>query len=112
MFWPMEVEDNTFGIMKTERDVTAAFHVSWTNWKNIFSFEVFGADGYVRVEGLGGSYGAETLEFGKRREGGGAPEIEVFPFVPEDVSWREEWKEFRSAIGEGRGYHWAMGWTG
>ncbi|MCX5814380.1 MAG: Gfo/Idh/MocA family oxidoreductase [Proteobacteria bacterium] len=30
-FWDMEVEDNAFAILKTESDVTAPFHVSWTN---------------------------------------------------------------------------------
>jgi predicted dehydrogenase len=97
-FWPMEVEDNAYGIMKTTHDVTAAFHVGWTNWKNIFSFEIFGTEGYLRAEGLGGSYGRESLEFGRRRKAGGAPDIEHEVFPAEDVSWSEEWKAFLSAI--------------
>jgi predicted dehydrogenase len=101
-FWPMEVEDNAFAVLRTEREITATFHVSWTNWKNIFSFEVFGTEGYVRVEGLGGSYGPETLEFGKRRKEGGAPDIERYEFPPEDVSWEAEWSDFMSAIREKR----------
>ncbi|MEW6702086.1 MAG: Gfo/Idh/MocA family oxidoreductase, partial [Bacteroidota bacterium] len=96
-FWDMEVEDNAFAILKTENNVTASFHVSWTNWKNIFSFEIFGTNGYLKVEGLGGSYGPETLEFGKRKKEGGRPEIELFEFPNEDVSWKEEWKEFKAA---------------
>ncbi|MEI9477667.1 MAG: Gfo/Idh/MocA family oxidoreductase [Deltaproteobacteria bacterium] len=101
-FWPMEVEDNAFAILKTGSDATASFHVSWTNWKNIFSFEVFGADGYLRIEGLGGSYGPETLEFGRRRKEGGAPDIERYEFPSEDVSWRLEWEDFLSAIRDKR----------
>ena len=101
-FWPLEVEDNAFAILKTKNNVTASFHVSWTNWKNIFSFEIFGTDGYLRIEGLGGSYGPETLELGIRKPEGGKPDITTFEFDPEDISWKNEWKEFKSAIEEKR----------
>jgi len=101
-FWDMEVEDNAFAIIKTDIDVTASMHVSWTNWKNIFSFEVFGTDGYIRIEGLGGSYGPETLEIGKRKKEGGRPDIQTIEFPPEDVSWKAEWQEFKNAIIEQR----------
>jgi len=100
--WDTEVEDSAFAVLNTEKDVTASFHVSWFNWKNIFSFEVFGVDGYVRVEGLGGSYGAETLEIGRRKKEGGRPHIETLTFPPQDSSWEEEWKEFKLAIQEKR----------
>jgi predicted dehydrogenase len=101
-FWDIEVEDNAFAILKTSAGVTACFHVSWTNWKNIFSFEVFGADGYVKVEGLGGSYGPETLEWGRRKKEGGKPDVELVEFPPEDVSWSNEWREFLAAVKEKR----------
>ena len=101
-FWDMEVEDNAFGILKTINDVTASFHVSWTNWKNIFSFEIFGTEGYAKIEGLGGSYGPETLEVGKRKIEGGRPDITLFKYDPEDISWKEEWKEFKSACSDKR----------
>jgi predicted dehydrogenase len=96
-FWDMEVEDNAFGILKTENGVTASFHVSWTNWKNLFSFEIFGTEGYLKIEGLGGSYGPESLEAGKRKKEGGKPDIHTINYGPEDISWKEEWKEFKSA---------------
>lgn len=97
-FWEMEVEDNAFAVLETKNSVTASFHVSWTNWKNIFSFEVFGSGGYVRIEGLGGSYGTETLEMGIRKKEGGRPDITFTEFPPEDISWDCEWKEFLDAI--------------
>lgn len=100
--WEMNVEDNAVAILKTENDVTASFSVSWTNWKNIFSFEIFGTDGYLRIEGLGGSYGVETLELGRRKKEGGVPDIQLFEFPMEDTSWAMEWKEFLSAIKENR----------
>lgn len=101
-FWDLEVEDNASAILKTINGVTAAFNVSWTNWKNIFSFEVFGTEGYLRIDGLGGSYGKESLEFGRRKKEGGRPDIETFEFPPEDTSWKNEWKEFKDACENGR----------
>ena len=96
-FWDMEVEDSAFAILKTNQNVTASFHVCWYNWKNIFSFEVFGTNGYLRIEGLGGSYGPETLEFGRRNKQGGKPDLEFFSFPAEDLSWKEEWMEFKDS---------------
>ena len=65
-FWDMEVEDNAFALFRTEKGQTASMHTSWTQWKNRFVFEVFGEAGYLIVDGLGGSYGVETLTVGKR----------------------------------------------
>lgn len=101
-YWDMDVEDNAFAILKTENNVSASFHVSWTNWKNIFSFEIFGTEGYLRIEGLGGSYGQEILEIGKRKKEGGRPDIELLEFPTEDISWVKEWEEFKKAIQEKR----------
>jgi len=101
-FWNVEVEDNAYALLSCQNNVTALFHVSWTNWKNIFSFELFGTDGYLTINGLGGSYGPETLEWGKRKKEGGRPDIESFDFPATDGSWELEWKEFRSAIAENR----------
>ena len=101
-FWNIEVEDNAFALMESVSGVDIQFHVSWTNWKNIFSFELFGEDGYLRIEGLGGSYGPETLEFGLRKKEGGKPEIQFFDFPIEDFSWEKEWLEFKDAISNKR----------
>jgi predicted dehydrogenase len=101
-FWNMEVEDNAFILLESGNGADIQLQVSWTNWKNIFSFEIFGSDGYLRIEGLGGSYGAENLEFGIRKKEGGRPEINFFEFPAEDFSWIKEWQEFKSAIKEDR----------
>ena len=101
-FWDTApVEDNAFALLRTEIGQIASFHVSWTQWKNLFSFELLGKDGYVVVEGLGGSYGTERAVLGRRvplkpfRE-------EATEFRSEDRSWYEEWKEFTSAIKNNR----------
>lgn len=101
-FWDMDVEDNSYVYMNTEKNVDIQFQVSWTNWKNIFSFEIFGRDGYLRIEGLGGSYGTESLEIGLRKKEGGAPDVEMKLFDGADISWGKEWQEFVSAIIENR----------
>ena len=76
----------------------ASLHASWTQWKNLFSFEVFGETGYLIVEGLGGSYGREQLIVGQRPTEFGSPAEERFEFDEEDCSWAKEWEEFTSAI--------------
>lgn len=101
-FWDMQVEDNAIAIFKKKSGVVATMHTSWTQWKNIFSLEVFGKKGYVTIEGLGGSYGVETLKVGRRRPEGGAPKEEKIEFTGPDISWENEWKEFLSAIESGR----------
>jgi predicted dehydrogenase len=65
-YWNMEVEDNAFAFFKTVSGQVAQMHTSWTQWKNRFAFEVYGEAGYLIVNGLGGSYGTETLTIGRR----------------------------------------------
>jgi predicted dehydrogenase len=67
-YWNMEVEDNAFALFKTAKGQTASMHTSWTQWKNRFTFEIYGEAGYLIIHGLGGSYGTETLHIGKRKK--------------------------------------------
>ncbi|MBN2021101.1 MAG: Gfo/Idh/MocA family oxidoreductase [Sedimentisphaerales bacterium] len=101
-FWDMRVEDNAFVMFKSKAGVVATMHTSWTQWKNLFSLEVFGDLGYLLIEGLGGSYGIETLKFGRRNPKGGPPEEQIEQFPGPDFSWRLEWEEFTLAIREKR----------
>ncbi len=95
-YWKATVDDNAFALMTNDR-VTVSFHVSTTNWKNLFSFEVFGNKGYVQIEGKNGSYGEEVLTYGKTNLGF-APTLEVFRFGGQDESWDREWDNFANAI--------------
>jgi predicted dehydrogenase len=102
-FWPIEpAEDNVFALLRTPGNVVAQLHASWTNWKNIFSFEVFGDKGYLKVEGLGGSYGPERLCIGLRKDPGDVPKEQWMEFPGPDDSLEREWEEFLDAIVEGR----------
>ncbi len=101
-FWQISpLEDNAFCLLRTESGQIANIHVSWTQWKNLFSFEIFGQNGYIIVDGLGGSYGVEKAILGKR-DFSKPFEEEVLEFRGEDISWREEWKEFSLAIAQNR----------
>jgi predicted dehydrogenase len=95
-FWKTKLDDNAFALLTNGR-VTVSFHVSTTNWKNIFSFEVFGDKGYLQIDGKNGSYGEEILTYGKANLGF-APTLEIFKFGPEDESWEREWEHFVNVI--------------
>jgi predicted dehydrogenase len=98
-FWKVApLEDNGFALLRTEAGQIALLHTSWTQWKNLFRFEVFGRDGYLVVDGLGGSYGVERLTLGVRRPESGPPDERAWEFPGPDLSWQTEWQEFKSAI--------------
>ena len=96
------LEDNAFVLLRTADGRVAQFHTSWTQWKNCFLFEIYGRDGSLRIEGLGGSYGPERLVLAKRRPEPGPPEEKFLEFSGTDDSWKAEWAEFTAAIREGR----------
>ena len=100
--WDIPVEDQATALATTCRGMTTSFQVSWLNWRNTFSFEVIGTAGYLAVRGLGGSYGLESLEWGRRNPRGGRPAIKTWAFPDENSSWTAQWAEFRSAIRAGR----------
>lgn len=101
-FWDIApLEDNAFALLRTEKGQVAHLHVSWTQWKNLFSLEAFGHEGYASVEGLGGSYGVETVILGKRDFLSPFSE-KIIEYRRADSSWDEEWKEFANAIKEDR----------
>ena len=101
-FWNAEVEDNAFLTLSTSEGRIASLHATWTEWKNLFSFEIYGRDGKLEINGLGGSYGVESLTFYRMLPGMGPPETTRWEFPFEDRSWDTEIAEFIAAIHEGR----------
>src|SRR3990167_4780814 len=102
--WPIKpLEDNAFVLMQYKNEVVVNFHCSLTQWKNAFNFSVFGSQGAVCVDGLGGSYGVEKLTVMRRRPEGGVPDIQVEEY-PQDQSWRLEWNDFMAGILEQQSY--------
>jgi predicted dehydrogenase len=101
-YWKIApLEDNAFALFNTTQGQIASLHSSLTQWKNLFSFEVSGHDGYIRVSGLGGSYGTEHIAVGRRTFSEPFRE-DVTEFRGEDRSWHEEFKEFTTSITEDR----------
>jgi len=46
----MPVDDNGFMLLKTAKNQTAFLHVSCTEWKNLFSFEIYGKNAKLHLE--------------------------------------------------------------
>ena len=97
-FWQMAVDDNAFMLLRTASDQAAFLHVSCTEWKNLFSLEIYGRDGKLSVDGLGGSYGVERLTHYAMRPEMGPPDTTAWEFPRGDDSWALEFAEFLEDI--------------
>lgn len=100
-FWDMPVEDNAFLLLRTQQDQAAWLHASCTEWKNLFSFEVYGRYGKLHIDGLGGSYGLERLSYHRVLPEMGPPVTQVWEFPGEDTSWEQELQAFSEQIHKG-----------
>jgi predicted dehydrogenase len=101
-YWPIAVDDNCFLALRGAGGEMAWLHASWSEWKNMFSFEIYGRDGKLTVEGLGGSYGPERLTFHRMLPQMGPPETTSWEFPAPDRSWELEFQDFIRAIEEDR----------
>jgi predicted dehydrogenase len=97
------VEDNAFMLLRTGTQKVASLHASWTEWENMFSFEIFGPKGFLAVEGLGGNYGPERLRVGIRREAGDVPQIEEISFAQPPESGGASSTQARNGERDGKG---------
>jgi predicted dehydrogenase len=94
----MPVDDNAFLLLRTAGQQTAFLHVSCTEWKNLFSLEIYGRQGKLHVEGLGGSYGVERLAFYRMLPEMGPPETTMWEYPGADRSWALEFAAFLDDI--------------
>ena len=101
-FWDMPVDDNAFIDLQTAKGQTAWLHVSCTEWKNLFSFELYGRDAKLHIDGLGGSYGLEKLFYYQMKPEMGPPETSIYEFPMRDESWSLEMREFETDIRQKR----------
>lgn len=101
-YWDMPVEDNSFLLLKTAKQQVAFLHASWTEWKNLFSLEIFGRQGKLEIGGLGGSYGTERLAHYQMLSQMGPPETTIWEYPMADTSWDVEFAEFVEDIRLGR----------
>jgi predicted dehydrogenase len=97
-FWDMPVDDNGFLLLKTAKKQVAFLHASCTEWKNTFSMEIYGKNGKLVIDGLGGSYGIERLSLYKMLPEMGPPETTIWEYPMADNSWQLEFAEFLADI--------------
>ena len=103
-YWKLEVEDNVFATLhNTMTGVAASLHSTMTQWRHLFSLEVFLENGYLVLNGLrtsSGTYGDEVLSIAKNRSMAPAAtwEDEEKITYRTDHSWESEIDKFFLAI--------------
>lgn len=100
-FWDMAVEDNVFMSLHNNSGNIAFLHASCTEWKNMFSIEIYGKTGKIDISGLGRSYGVEMLTLHRMLPEMGPPISETWTFAEPDESWSLEICEFIGDIQTG-----------
>lgn len=109
LYWKTEgIEDNVFAMMRVSgTGFTASLHSTMTQWRHLFSLEVFLERGYCVLNGLktsSGTYGEEVLTIARNRTVAPAAtwdDEERIRFV-EDHSWDRELDLFLEGIRTGR----------
>jgi len=104
LYWHMDVEDNAFVILKeSATGKVASLHSTMSQWRHLFSLEIFLEKGYMVLNGLitsTMSYGEETLSVAKNRSTAPAAtwQDEVITKYVNNNSWRYEMDHFFDAI--------------
>jgi predicted dehydrogenase len=97
-FWNMPVEDNGFMYLENPNGQVAWLQVSCTEWKNLFSYEIFCKGGKIQIDGIGGSYGTECLTCYRMLPQMGPPETTKWEYPFPDSSWKTEFEDFERLI--------------
>jgi predicted dehydrogenase len=105
-YWPLDMEDNAFALLRDAEGRIAMLHSSSTQWKHRFSLEIYTAEGFLSVNGILSStrsYGDETITVARKQlapEPGaatGKPREETLYFDT-DPSWELEVAEFVECV--------------
>ena len=91
-----------FLTLRTDTGQCAFLHVSCSEWKNLFSLEIYGRVGKLAIDGLGGSYGVERLTWYRMLPEMGPPETTAWEYPRGDQSWALEFAAFAEDIRAGR----------
>jgi predicted dehydrogenase len=100
-FWDWDVEDNGFASLRTPAGQVAWLQASCTEWKNLFSFEIYARDAKLHIEGLGGSYGTERLSYYRMLPQMGPPETTIYEYPGADTSWEAEFAHVLECVERG-----------
>ena len=104
LYWHLDVEDNVFALYRNSKNgVVASLHSTMTQWRHLFSFEIFLEKGYITINGLltnSGTYGEEAMSIAENRSVAPAATWSKEEDVKYKVnnSWRSEVKMFFKAI--------------
>ncbi|MCK4794393.1 MAG: Gfo/Idh/MocA family oxidoreductase [Desulfobacteraceae bacterium] len=103
LYWKLDIEDNVFAIFSNRKGQVASLHSTMTQWRHLFSLEVFLERGYITINGLktsSNTYGDEVLTIAKNRTplpaAKGTDEEKIIYRV--DTSWEKEMKLFVDSI--------------
>ena len=88
-------DDNGFIILKIKK-ILCSIHFSFVRWKNEFSLEISGKNGFLKVCSLP-KWGTQTLIYGKRVYPSGKPIMKNY-YYTKDNSWYNEWLHFKNLI--------------
>ncbi len=69
-YWKMDIEDNVFAIFRNKEGQVASLHSTMTQWRHIFSLEIFLERGYITINGLktsSNTYGDEAMSVALNR---------------------------------------------
>lgn len=83
LYWKIDIEDNVFAIFRNSQGQAASLHSTMTQWRHIFSLEIFLEKGYITINGLktsSNSYGDEVMTIARNRT------------LPPEASWTDEEK--------------------
>lgn len=97
-YWKAPAEDTGHLLLIGAGGVDANLSTSCATWKNLFSFELYFERAQANIDGLGRSYGTETLTLYKMKPEMGPPDTEVRKFEGADESWALEIKDFLGRI--------------
>lgn len=103
LYWKLDIEDNVFAIFRNKEGQVASLHSTMTQWRHIFSLEIFLERGYITINGLktsSNTYGDEAMTIAKNRTLPPAAmwsEEENLTFHT-DYSWKKELMVFIDSI--------------
>lgn len=103
LYWHLDIEDNAFAIFRNSKGQVASLHSTMTQWRHLFSFEIFLEQGYITINGLitpSQTYGKEEMSIAEDRS---LPPQAVWAKEREirfsgDKSFEEEVKAFIQSI--------------
>ena len=109
LFWKIDgIEDNVFAIFRSsETGICASVHSTMTQWRYLFSMEVFMEGGALILNGLktsSGAYGEEGLSIKRNssHQHDGSFEVEEQIIYKIDSSWQSEIDHFFECIESGQ----------